>query len=86
LREREPVTWFDALQSWVVTSRGHALAVARNPSDFTVEHPRMSVRALLSNNMLTVDGSAHAYHRDPFSRPFRLAESSPATCRTRWRS
>jgi cytochrome P450 len=74
LREREPVTWFDALDAWVVTSRDHALLVARNPADFTVEHPRMSVRALLSSNMLTVDGSAHAYHRGPFSRPFRLAE------------
>jgi pikromycin synthase len=74
LREREPVTWFDALDAWIVTSREHALLVARNPADFTVEHPRMSVRALLSSNMLTVDGTAHAYHRGPFSRPFRLAE------------
>ena len=53
LRAREPVTWFDALEAWVVTSREHALLVARNPADYTVDHPRMSVRALLSSNMLT---------------------------------
>jgi cytochrome P450 len=73
LRASEPVTWCEALNSWLVTTRELALAVVRDPGTFTVDHGRMSVRGVLGTNMLTVDGDEHRRHRQPFARPFRLA-------------
>src|SRR6266508_1206729 len=73
LRSSEPVTWCDTLNSWLVTTRELALAVARDPETFTVDHSRMSVRGILGTNMLTVDGDEHRRHRRPFAGPFRLA-------------
>jgi len=71
LREEEPVAWLAELRSWVVTARDLALEVALNPDVFTVEDPRMSVRAVLGTNMLTTDRPEQTRHRAPFARPFR---------------
>jgi cytochrome P450 len=73
LRREEPVTWAPALDSWVVTSRRTGLAVARDSEMFTVDDPRMSVKAVLGENMLTTDGAVQQRHRTPFAQPFRLA-------------
>jgi cytochrome P450 len=59
---------------WVVTSRELALVVARDPELFTVEDPRMSVRAVLGANMLTTDRPEQLRHRSPFAEPFRRNE------------
>jgi cytochrome P450 len=72
LREREPVSWLPALDGWLVTRRELALRAMRDPSTFTVDDPRFSTGRVVGPSMLTLDGDAHARHRDPFARPFRL--------------
>jgi cytochrome P450 len=72
LREREPVSWLPALRAWVVTRRDLALQVMRDPAGFTVDDPRFSTGQVVGQSMLTLDGSEHDRHRDPFARTFRL--------------
>lgn len=73
LREREPVSWLPALGGWLVTSRDAALRVLRDAAAFTVDDPRFSTAQVVGPSMLSLDGPAHARHRDPFARPFRPA-------------
>ncbi|MBA3243641.1 MAG: cytochrome P450 [Actinobacteria bacterium] len=72
LREREPVSWLPALDGWLVTRRDLALEVMRDAETFTVDDPRFSTGQVVGASMLSLDGSEHARHRDPFARPFRL--------------
>src|SRR5919198_4551085 len=72
LREREPVSWLPALDGWLVTRRDLALAAMRDPDTFTVDDPRFSTGQVVGPSMLTLDGTEHGRHRDPFARPFRL--------------
>jgi cytochrome P450 len=74
LRESEPVSWLPALSCWLVTDYQLALQVMRDPATFTVDDPRFSTGRVVGPSMLTLDGSEHARHRDPFGGPFRLAE------------
>lgn len=74
LRETEPVAWMPALDGWLVTRRDLALDVMRDAASFTVDDPRFSTGRVLGPSMLTRDGAAHARHRAPFARPFRLAD------------
>jgi cytochrome P450 len=73
MRSAGPVGWMDALDGWVVT--GHSLAerVLRDPSSFTVDHPRFSTAQVVGPSMLSLDGPVHARHRAPFARDLRLA-------------
>ncbi|MDX6578987.1 MAG: hypothetical protein QOJ47_536, partial [Gaiellales bacterium] len=73
LREHEPVSFVPALSAWLVTSRELALAVMRDDETFTVDDPRFSTGQVVGPSMLSRDGDAHARHRSPFARPFRLA-------------
>src|SRR4051794_7871029 len=70
-----PVGWVEALHGWVVASRELALAVLRDPETFTVDDPRFSTAQVVGPSMLSLDGAAHATHRDPFESPFGLAET-----------
>src|SRR5436305_1125241 len=72
LREREPVSWLPALGAWLVTSRELVLEAMRDAETFTVDDPRFSTGQVVGTSMLTLDGSEHARHRDPFARDFRL--------------
>jgi cytochrome P450 len=72
LREREPVSWLPALNAWLITRRDLALAGMRDPDTFTVDDPRFSTGQVVGPSMLTLDGTEHGRHRDPFARPFRL--------------
>jgi len=72
LGEREPVSWLPALDGWLVTRRDLALEVMRDAETFTVDDPRFSTGQVVGASMLSLDGSEHARHRDPFARPFRL--------------
>jgi cytochrome P450 len=72
LREREPVSWVPALGGWLVTKRDLALQAMRDSSSFTVDDPRFSTGQVVGPSMLTLDGTEHGRHRDPFARPFRL--------------
>jgi cytochrome P450 len=72
LREHEPVAWIPALGAWLVTSRELVLAAMRDAETFTVDDPRFSTGQVVGTSMLTLDGSEHARHRDPFARDFRL--------------
>ncbi|MFC5746620.1 cytochrome P450 [Actinomadura rugatobispora] len=75
LRAHEPVSWLPALGGWLVTSRDLALRVMRDAAAFTVDDPRFSTARLLGPSMLSLDGRAHARHREPFARPFRPAQT-----------
>jgi len=72
LRASEPVSWLPALDAWLVTRRDLALHVMRDPDAFTVDDPRFSTGQVVGPSMLTLEGTEHARHRDPFARPFRL--------------
>ena len=74
LREREPVAWVPALEAWLVTSRALCVEVMRDATTFTVDDPRFSTAQVLGPSMLSLDGSPHARHREPFADPFRLPE------------
>jgi cytochrome P450 len=72
LRAAEPVSWLPVLGGWLVTSREPALQAMRDAETFTVDDPRFSTGQVVGPSMLTLDGDAHARHRGPFARPFRL--------------
>ncbi|MCP9487362.1 MAG: cytochrome P450 [Gaiellaceae bacterium MAG52_C11] len=72
LREREPVSWLPALDGWLVTRRDLTLEVMRDAETYTVDDPRFSTGQVVGASMLSLDGSEHTRHRDPFARPFRL--------------
>lgn len=72
LRELEPVSWLPALGGWLVTRRELALQAMRDPATFTVDDPRFSTGRVVGPSMLTLDGTEHGRHRDPFARAFRL--------------
>jgi cytochrome P450 len=74
LRVLEPVSWVPVLGAWLVTRRDLVLQVMRDPDGFTVDDPRFSTAQVVGPSMLSLDGAAHATHRGPFSRPFRLDE------------
>jgi cytochrome P450 len=66
------VSWVAVLDAWLVTRRDLALRVMRDPDTFTVDDPRFSTGQVVGPSMLTLEDDAHARHRDPFARPFRL--------------
>ena len=72
LRAREPVAWLPALDGWLVTRRDLAMQVMRDAETFTVDDPRFSTAQVVGPSMLSLDGSEHRRHRDPFAPPFRL--------------
>ena len=74
LRSREPVSWVPALDAWLITSRAACVEVMRDSETFTVDDPRFSTAQVLGPSMLSLDGSEHARHRDPFAEAFRVAE------------
>lgn len=75
LRAAEPVSWLPALGGWLVTSHALAVRVMRDAAAFTVDDPRFSTARVVGPSMLSLDGPAHARHRDAFARPFRPART-----------
>ncbi|MEU3985398.1 cytochrome P450 [Streptomyces sp. NPDC026672] len=71
LRAHEPVSWLPELDGWLVTRRDLALEVMRDAAAFTVDDPRFSTARIVGPSMLSLDGDAHARHREPFTDPFR---------------
>ncbi len=71
LREREPVSWIEALDGWLVTRHDLVLEVMRSPTTFTVDDPRFSTAQVIGPSMLSLDGAEHERHRAPFVAPFR---------------
>ena len=74
LRRREPVSWVDVLDGWLVTRHDLVLEVMRDAGTYTVEDPRFSTAQVIGPSMLSLDGEAHARHRAPFVGPFRARE------------
>jgi cytochrome P450 len=71
LRKSEPVSWLPALGGWLVTRYDLAVQAMRDATTFTVEDPRFSTAQVVGPSMLSLDGEAHARHREPFAPPFR---------------
>ena len=73
--------WSDDFDGWLVTRRGDALAVLRDPETFTVDDPRFATARVVGPSMLSLEGAAHTRHRAPFARRFRrdtvLADLGP---------
>ena len=74
LREREPMSWTPVFNGWLVTRRDLCIEVMRDPKTFTVDDPRFSTGQVIGPSMLSLDGSEHQRHREPFADPFRSAE------------
>lgn len=74
LRNRSAIAWVPALDGWVVTTRELAAAVMRDAETYTVDDPRFSTARVVGPSMLSLDGVAHARHRDPFAAAYRPAE------------
>ena len=72
LREHEPVSWIPALHGWMVTRRDLAIECLRDPDRFTVDDPRFSTGQVLGPSMLSLDGTEHLRHRDPFADSLRM--------------
>ena len=70
LRDQEPVAWVSALDGWLVTSRDLCIEVMRDAVRFTVDDPRFSTAQVVGPSMLSLDGSEHRRHRDPFAKAF----------------
>jgi cytochrome P450 len=73
LRASEPVSCLPALDGWLVTRYDLAVQVMRDPTTFTVDDPRFSTAQVVGPSMLSLDGTDHARHREPFAHPFRPA-------------
>ena len=71
LRAAAPVCWIPAVGAWLVTGYQLAVDVLRDARTFTVDDPRFSTAKVVGPSMLSLDGTQHARHRDPFNRPFR---------------
>lgn len=71
LREHAPVAWVPVLDGWLVTRRELCIEVMRDPVTFTVDDPRFSTAQVVGPSMLSLDGSEHSRHRDPFVFAFR---------------
>ncbi|HEX3751661.1 MAG TPA: cytochrome P450 [Streptosporangiaceae bacterium] len=70
-----------ALDGWLVTGYGEAIAVMRDSRTFTVDDPRFSTARVVGPSMLSLDGPAHSRHRSPFFAAFHrggAAERLPA--------
>src|SRR5215472_1588168 len=71
LREAEPVSWLPAVGGWLVSRADLADSVLRDPGAFTVDDPRFTTARVVGPSMLSLDGSEHRRHRDPFARALR---------------
>jgi cytochrome P450 len=67
------VSWLPALGGWLVSRYDVAEQVLRDPTVFTVDDPRFSTARVTGPSMLSLDGTAHARHRGPFTPPFHAA-------------
>ena len=74
LRATSPIAWVPAVDGWVVTTRELAGTVMRDAVTYTVDDPRFSTAQVVGPSMLSLDGEAHARHRDPFAAAYRPAE------------
>ncbi|MGB0384418.1 MAG: cytochrome P450 [Ardenticatenaceae bacterium] len=74
LRACEPVSWVPVLNGWLITRRDEAIRVMRDAKTYTVDHPGFSTAQVVGASMLSLDGSQHRQHRDPFEKPFRRKE------------
>jgi cytochrome P450 len=76
LRAAEPVSWLPALGGWLVTRRDLAEQVLRDARGFTVDDPRFTTARVVGPSMLSLDGTEHRRHRDPFARTLRRGDIS----------
>jgi cytochrome P450 len=74
LRAVEPVAWLPVLDGWLVTRRDLCIEVMRDANRFTVDDPRFSTAQVVGPSMLSLDGSEHRRHRDPFATAFHKPE------------
>ncbi|MGH8958433.1 MAG: cytochrome P450 [Acidimicrobiia bacterium] len=74
LRASEPVTWVPVLDGWLVTRRDLCVQVMRDAVTFTVDDPRFSTAQVVGPSMLSLDGSEHRRHREPFAGALLAAE------------
>ena len=76
LQAREPVSWLPALGGWLVTRRDLVEQVLRDPDGFTVDDPRFTTARVVGPSMLSLDGTEHRRHRDPFAHALRRGDIS----------
>jgi cytochrome P450 len=74
MRAAGPAAWVPALDAWLVTGYGAAVAVLRDARTFTVDDPRFSTAKVVGPSMLSLDGAEHARHRAPFNPAFRRGD------------
>jgi len=74
LREQAPVSWMAELGGWLVTGHAQATAVLLDPATFTVDDSRFTTARITGLSMLSLDGTEHARHREPFAHAFMPAE------------
>lgn len=72
LQGEEPVTWFDEIDAWLVTSRHLVEEVLADHERFTVRAEPSFVLNVLGDHMLSRDGDEARHHRVPFDPSFRL--------------
>jgi cytochrome P450 len=71
LRESDPVCWVPELNAWLVTRYDLAVGVLKDSGSFTVDDPRFTTARVTGPSMLSLDGPAHARHRNAFTKGLR---------------
>lgn len=83
IRSRDPVTWIEDLDCWLVTGYDLCAQVMLDSETFTVDDPRFSTQQVIGPSMLSLDGIQHRRHRLPFSDPFRAGQIRQVTTHIR---
>jgi cytochrome P450 len=74
LRALSPVAWVESLGGWLVTSHELCAEVMLDADTYTVDDPRFSTQQVIGPSMLSLDGSEHTRHREPFTAPLRAGQ------------
>lgn len=70
VREREPLTWVEALKMWYVTGYDDVRRVLMDSVNFTAVADRSPVRDTFGEQMLSSEGDAHKHYRRTFLQGF----------------
>jgi cytochrome P450 len=70
LREREPVSWIDALGVWFVTRHSDVLGVIGNPNTFSNKSSHSLIFETFGEQMLSIEGATHRRYKSKMRPPF----------------
>lgn len=70
LREREPISWIDALGVWFVTRHSDVLGIIGNPATFSNQSSHSLIFETFGEQMLSIEGEKHLRYKSKMRPPF----------------